>query len=571
MDVQGVITLAEGSLAGPSQKANSEDRKDGSRDRSSIVGSSLYELWGHDQRAPIEKALLAGEIVYEETTIQGRSYRTQYRPRRGKASGSIAFGAPEAETQGQIVGVTGLSFDITERLQMERKFEESIREVAKAESASQAAEEASRMKSQFLAVVSHEVSRRSEAVCLTRCFQVSLTHRCHSPSFKQIRTPLNGVIGLSELLLDIESLSEEARSLVSSILRSSGALLTVINDVLDFSKVDAGKLDLTPSPMSLRTVCLDAIWTYRRIWASKGIAFDVNMDKLPEEMVIGDAGRLTQVLNNLFGNAGKFTEEGTISFLALKNSAAASSSVPRYSFTITDTGCGIPQDQQEMLFQPFRQADPSTSRRFGGSGLGLAICKNLIELMGGTIALESEENVGTTIHIDIPFTLCPPGTEFQELQDPAHTDVAKYPLSGPLSNRAKDSLPLSQPSPQSDPKSKSKSKSKCHCTLVNGTSKGHILLAEDNEINAQIAVKTLHKLGYDVSCAENGLEVLDLLEKESEERPFSLLLLDVMMPQLGTHCNQEQGVDDGKQRRILTLVAISFSPPLTFDRRPADL
>jgi CheY-like chemotaxis protein len=374
--------------------------------------------------------------------------------------------------------------------------------------------------------------------------------------FSQIRTPLNGVIGLSELLLDIESLSDEARGLVSSILRSSGALLTVINDVLDFSKVDAGKLDLTPSPMSLRTVCLDVVWTYRRIWASKGIAFDVNIDQLPEEKVLGDAGRLTQVLNNLFGNAGKFTEEGTISFLALKIPSSASSSLPQYSFTITDTGCGIAKDQQEMLFQPFRQADPSTSRRFGGSGLGLAICKNLIELMGGTIALESEENVGTTIHIDIPFTLCPPGADSDGLQGPAHALVAKYPSSGRLPSTEKEPVPVSLPQSKCSTKSKIKSKSKCHCPLVSGTSKGHVLLAEDNEINAQIAVKTLHKLGYDVSCAENGVEVLELLDNESKERPFSMLLLDCMMPVMdGFTCSRRIRASNNERHRSLPIIA----------------
>ncbi|PWN20138.1 hypothetical protein BCV69DRAFT_299880 [Microstroma glucosiphilum] len=521
VDLQGIITLAEGSLAAPSSKADSRRGETSSADDSPIIGRSIYKLWGQDQRTPIEQALLAREVVYEETTIQGRSYRTQYRPRWGKPNVSVSFGAPDTQEQGQILGVTGLSFDITERLRMERKFEESTREIAKAESASQAAEEASRMKSQFLAVVSHE-----------------------------IRTPLNGVIGLSELLLDIESLSEEARGLVQSILRSSGALLTVINDVLDFSKVDAGKLDLTPSPMSLRTVCLDAIWTYRRIWASQGIAFDVDIDQLPEEKVLGDAGRLTQVLNNLFGNAGKFTEEGTISFLAFKIPSSASSSTPRYSFTITDTGCGIPQDQQKMLFQPFRQADPSTSRRFGGSGLGLAICKNLIELMGGTIGLESEENVGTTIHVEIPFPLCPPDADFARLEDAAYTDPAKHPSSAPLPSPDKERPSMTRPQGQPS------AKARCECQPISGPSKGHILLAEDNAINAQIAVKTLHKLGYDVSCAENGLEALELLEKESEERPFALALLDIMMPKLdGLQTSRRIRTSENARHRNLPIIA----------------
>lgn len=424
-------------------------------------------------------------------------------------SAPTSFLLSAEDEEAEVVGVTGLSFDITERLEMERKFEESVREIARAEAASAAAREASRMKSQFLAVISHE-----------------------------IRTPLNGVVGLSELLLDIEALPQEAQDLVHSILRSSGALLTVINDVLDFSKVEAGKLDLVSLPFSLRLVCEDSVRDFQKLMKSKGLQLIQDLN-LPDDTVMGDAGRITQVLNNLLGNAGKFTEKGSVTFSATNTRVGDIGSY--YTFKVTDTGCGIPESQRSFLFQPFRQADPSTSRRYGGSGLGLAICRNLIELMGGEISLESQEGVGTTVTFTIPFSKAPPvRTPRDEIAMPtAHTDhgmvtttrtttttttmTTTQPGSGLHPGSGDDNVVrppshIDMPSDQYLGLRRSSLATQCL--------KPRILLAEDNPVNSQIAIKTLAKLGYDVDHVENGEQVLEAFKKEQ----YSLVLMDCMMP-----------------------------------------
>lgn len=289
VDTSACFTWAEGALA--TSRASAQDDLSSCATTpppTSVVGRSVFEEWGPSHEAPVQLAL-AGETVSEEAVIRGRTYRTQYRPRRAKMTPSISFipASEPSQQLGRIIGVTGLSVDITERVRMEQQAAQQAKDIATAELASQAAEEASRMKSQFLAVISHE-----------------------------IRTPLAGVLGLSELLLDL-SLPKEAESLVHSIIRSSGNLLTVINDVLDFSKVEAGKLDLDCQPFSLRTVCHDSMWTYERLLASKGLELVVDVD-IPEEILLGDAGRVSQVLANLIGNSGKFTETGSVSFTAKK-------------------------------------------------------------------------------------------------------------------------------------------------------------------------------------------------------------------------------------------------------------
>lgn len=458
--------------------------------------------------------------------VDGRTYRTQYRASRAKITASLSFSNAEAsDTQGQITGITGLSFDITERLRMEKQQEQNAKDIAKAEAASQAAEEASRMKSEFTAVVSHE-----------------------------IRTPLNGVIGLSELLLDDKSLSAESQGLVHSILRSSGALLTVINDVLDFSKVEAGKLDLNFAPMSLLTVCKDSMWTYERLWSAKGIEFEVDLSRLPaNELVLGDAGRVAQVLNNIFGNALKFTDKGKVSLVAaMLPPSDPPLTPPRYSFTVTDTGCGIPKDQQKQLFQPFKQADATMSRKYGGSGLGLSICRLLVELMGGHIGLESEENVGTTLHFVIPFATC---TE----ADLAAQDVSALTLdkAHTLDRSAESNQPSLDDERLLQPTAR---KLRKPTVPAHGPTKrrGLVLLAEDNVINAQIATKTLHRLGYDVDGAENGLEVLELLAEETEDRKYDLILMDVMMPKLnGLQATLQIRASEIERHRKLPIIAVT--------------
>ncbi|CAO1623096.1 unnamed protein product [Parajaminaea phylloscopi] len=504
IDKDGNFTLAEGNLSGVDPNTNSSSvngsstslTDDNAQDhlirnlpptQAPIVGRSIYTEWGETTRKAIERCL-AGENVVEENTIKGRTYRTIYKARRARMTAPTSFLLSDAaqDVDAPVIGVTGMSMDITERVEMERKMEESIREVLRAETAEAAATEASRMKSQFLAVISHE-----------------------------IRTPLNGVVGLSELLLDISALPNEAQDLVHSILRSAGALLTVINDVLDFSKVEAGKLDLVSLPFSLKLTCEDSARDFSMLMRQKGLSL-VKDIQLSDELVMGDAGRITQVLNNLLGNAGKFTERGSISLVARKVDHGPLSS--HYLFEVSDSGCGIPKSKLGLLFQPFRQADPSTSRRYGGSGLGLAICKNLVQLMGGEISLQSEEGVGTKVTVTIPF------------------QPAQKPLKTPTDEFSNFVYAVPESSPSADVKMASVTCTGADCEGLSlrrssvvaepTTSRPRVLLAEDNPINSQIAIKNLAKLGYDVDHVENGELVLLAMERQT----YDLVLMDCMMP-----------------------------------------
>jgi signal transduction histidine kinase len=227
------------------------------------------------------------------------------------------------------------------------------------------AEDASRAKDQFLANVSHE-----------------------------LRTPLNGIIGMTTLALDTH-LTGEQRDYLETVESSSAALLALVNDVLDFAKIDAGALTLDPVPFDLRS-CLEQSRKMLAVPADrKGLALTFDIDSDLPTFVVGDEGRLRQVLLNLLGNAVKFTNAGTV---ALRVRAEAAGDHITLRVDVSDTGIGIPKAKQEQIFQPFVQADGSTTRQYGGTGLGLTISARLIAMMGGRIWLESEPGVGTQFH-----------------------------------------------------------------------------------------------------------------------------------------------------------------------------
>lgn len=400
------------------------------------TASELLELVPEEDRPGVRAVL--------DPVLRGTSslYVVQHRVRR--RDGTLLWihsegGVAQSDAQGRPVRMVGTNRDITQS----KRAEQELR------IARDAADAANSAKSHFLATMSHE-----------------------------IRTPLNGIIGMTKLMLD-EKLSPEVRRHADLIDRSAHSLLSLVNDILDVSKIEAGQMEIERVPFDLHELVQDLATLYRLRATEKSLLFRVRLDPGVPQHVLADPTRLRQVLVNLLGNALKFTSSG---WIGLDVKATQEDAAYVLQFTVADTGIGIPPEVQPQLFTRFMQADSSTSRKFGGSGLGLSIVRQLVDLMGGSVEVSSTIGKGSRFTVSIPVLAAeesPAASMWQDLAPPSRTM--------------------------------------------------RVLIAEDNTTNQVVAFGMLRKLGYeDVSVANDGAEALQMAQQEH----YDVILMDCQMPEM---------------------------------------
>lgn len=382
---------------------------------------------------------------------------------------------PLIDARGDVWGVLGTYEDIT-------SFKVAEAELIKARNS---AEDASKAKSEFLATMSHE-----------------------------IRTPMNGVIGFTDLLLQTP-LTPEQQSMASTIRDSGRALMTIIDDILDFSRIEAGRISLELTRVDARQIARDALALLQPRAAQKHLQLDVQWPPAVSSIVLGDAGRLRQVLVNLASNALKFTDAGRVILRA-----AEADGMLRIS--VEDTGIGITPEQMPRLFAKFTQADSSTTRKYGGAGLGLAISKQLVELMGGQIGAQSEPGVGSTFWFTLPFAQRSDATSTNRvLKIDARLEPTERRTAGFVQPR--------------------------------------VLVVEDHAVNRMLATRLLAKLGCEVELAENGRIACE----RTSQRHYDLIFMDCQMPEMdgyeATRAIRERELAEHRHTPIIALTANAMS------------
>ena len=419
-----------------------------------LFGYTALEMIG----GPIE-VLIPPEGRADEAQVRARvahglgveHYETARIRKDGTCVDVSATLSPIVGADGRIVGIASICRDVTDRKRAEAALREREEQLA---AARDQALEASRLKSQFLATMSHE-----------------------------IRTPMNGVLGMAQLVLS-GHLEPEQRGRVTRLREAGQSLLAIIDDILDVSKMEAGKLEMEVADFDLFAAVESVVSLCSSAATDKGLILTLNTAPGVPEWVGGDSLRLRQVLLNIVGNAVKFTEQGGVDLTITRAGG------PRLRFTVRDSGIGLDGIAKARVMEPFSQADSSTTRRFGGTGLGLAICRRLVDLMGGSLDFTSEPDVGSTFwfEVDLPEATFVPAAV-------AHLDDRPVPAS---------------PGP-------------AHPGVVDGT---RVLLVDDIEINRDVGKGLLESVGYRVDTVASGVEALDAVRQGG----YAAVLMDCLMP-----------------------------------------
>ncbi|MBI1827847.1 MAG: PAS domain S-box protein [Planctomycetes bacterium] len=455
---------------------------------SKITGYTTGELLG--KRPNILKSGKQTQELYDrmwETIRAGQTWSGLVINRRKDATfyDAALTISPVNDEQGHITGYVGVQRDVTADTERERKLEDALSQ----------AEAANRSKSEFLANMSHE-----------------------------IRTPMTAILGFTEQLAADSLSPDEERDAISTIHRNGQHLLAIINDILDLSKLEAGKLEIHRTPCDVMAIVADVVSLLRVRAIEKGFPLEVEYEGLIPETIQTDPLRLRQILFNLIGNAIKFTETGSVKVRA--NCTGVDQETGRMLFAVIDTGIGIGPDAISRLFQPFTQANATLTRRFGGTGLGLTIAKRLAMMLGGDVTVESTPGKGSTFRASIE---CGQLSSVRMLTEPV--EVAQMAPQAPALNE------------NDGP------------TTIN-TLRGRLLLAEDGPDNQRLIAHILRKAGAEVEIVENGeLAVHAAMQALATLKPFDLILMDMQMPVMDGYAATRRLREVGYERPIIALTA----------------
>lgn len=433
-----------------------------------LEGMDLAALFRPEEGEQLRQYLAALQVSQDKKT----SIERELHFRKGR-SGIFENTVAQVDAPGQPHQMLWMLRDVTEQRR-------NAEELARAKEAAEAVNReliAANRNLEETGRLAREMADRAEALSAAKSdFLANMSH--------EVRTPLNGILGMTGLALETE-LASDQREYLELVKSSAEALLSLVNDVLDFSKYEAGKLALDRVEFSLRGLVREVLRPLALRASVSGLLFESVIEERVPDRLVGDPLRIGQILRNLAGNAIKFTNEGKVSVRVGPESFEAGKVTLRFS--VADTGIGIPPEKHRVIFEPFTQADGSTTRKFGGTGLGLSICSGLVELMDGRIWVESEVGRGSTFH----FTLT------LEVPAPAETNGSAGTLTR---GRAKRKL--------------------------------RILVAEDNGVNQRLATRLLEREGHSVTIAASGDEALELFERNQAECPYDLIFMDVQMPGL---------------------------------------